>query len=58
MCPQRLSGKPVPLGGVSCPLCRERFTGWQTAHPNPLRPVFKVPTQFYRKGGSGASAAA
>ncbi len=52
MCPQRLCGKPVPLGGVSCPLCCERFTGWQTARPNPLRSVFKVPTDATARGGA------
>ncbi len=52
MRPQRLSGKPVPLGGASCPLCCERLAGRQTAHPNPLRPVFKFRPVLPQGGGA------
>ena len=35
MCPKRLSGRPVPLGGNPSPVCGERFTGWPNSPAEP-----------------------
>jgi|GEM_PF-5739448 len=51
MCPQLLSGEPVPLGGVSSlALCCERFTGRQTSRPNRPRSVFTLHTHPQGEG--------